>query len=140
MYRKNAWLKYKDKKPIMDFNEGYKAFISYAKTERLAVKESEKLLKANGFKNINDSKSLKEGDKVYAINKKKNVAAFIIGKEPLENGLRILGAHIDSPRMDLKERPFYESKGFALADTHYYGGIKKYQWVKSTPWTLKALP
>ncbi len=129
MYRKNAWLKYKDKKPIMDFNEGYKVFISYAKTERLAVKESEKLLKANGFKNINDFKSLKEGDKVYAINKKKNVAAFIIGKEPLENGLRILGAHIDSPRMDLKERPFYESKGFALADTHYYGGIKKYQWV-----------
>ena len=129
MYRKNAWLKYKDKKPVMDFNEGYKAFISYAKTERLAVKESEKLLKANGFKNIDDFKSLKEGDKVYAINKKKNVAAFIIGKEPLENGLRILGAHIDSPRMDLKERPFYESKGFALADTHYYGGIKKYQWV-----------
>ena len=65
----------------------------------------------------------------YFINKKKNVAAFIIGKEPLENGLRILGAHIDSPRLDLKERPVYENKGFALGDTHYYGGIKKYQWV-----------
>ena len=129
MYRKNAWLKYEDKKPVMDFNEGYKAFISYAKTERLAVKEAEKLLKANGYKNVDEVKSLKAGDKVYAINKKKNVAAFIIGKEPIENGLRILGAHIDSPRMDLKERPFYESKGFALADTHYYGGIKKYQWV-----------
>ena len=129
MYRKNAWLKYEDKKPVMDFNEGYKAFISYAKTERLAVKEAEKLLKANGYKNVDEVKSLKVGDKVYAINKKKNVAAFIIGKEPIENGLRILGAHIDSPRMDLKERPFYESKGFALADTHYYGGIKKYQWV-----------
>ena len=128
MYRKNAWLKYDDKKPVMDFAEGYKSFISVAKSERLAVVESEKLLKANGFKNINDFDSLKEGDRVYIINKKKNVAAFIIGKEPLENGLRILGAHIDSPRLDLKENPIYESKGFALGDTHYYGGIKKYQW------------
>ena len=129
MYRKNAWLKYDNKKPVMDFAEGYKAFISAAKSERLAVNESEKLLKANGFKNIDDVKSLKEGDRVYFINKKKNVAAFIIGKEPLEKGLRILGAHIDSPRLDLKEHPVYEAKGFALGDTHYYGGIKKYQWV-----------
>ena len=129
MYRKNAWLKYDDKKPIMDFAEGYKAFISAAKSERLAVNEAEKLLKAKGFKNIDNVKSLKEGDRVYFINKKKNVAAFIIGKEPLEKGLRILGAHIDSPRLDLKEHPVYEAKGFALGDTHYYGGIKKYQWV-----------
>ena len=129
MYRKNAWLKYDDKKPVMDFAEGYKAFISVAKSERLAVIEAEKLLKANGFKNIEDAKALKEGDRVYFINKKKNVAAFIIGKEPLEKGLRILGAHIDSPRLDLKEHPVYEAKGFALGDTHYYGGIKKYQWV-----------
>ena len=128
MYRKNAWLKYKDTKPVMDFAEGYKAFISAAKSERLAVKEVEKLLKANGFKNIDDVKSLKKGDRVYFVNKKKNVTAFIIGKEPLENGLRILGAHIDSPRLDLKEHPIYEAKGFALGDTHYYGGIKKYQW------------
>ena len=128
MYRKNAWLKYKDSKPVMDFAEGYKNFISTAKSERLAVKEAEKLLKANGFKNVDDVKSLKEGDRVYFINKKKNVAAFIVGSEPLENGLRILGAHIDSPRLDLKEHPIYESKGFALGDTHYYGGIKKYQW------------
>ena len=129
MYRKNAWSKYKDNKPVMDFAEGYKSFITVAKSERLAVKESEKLLKANGFKNVDEVKSLKEGDRVYVINKKKNVAAFIIGKEPLEKGLRILGAHIDSPRLDLKEHPVYESKGFALGDTHYYGGIKKYQWV-----------
>ena len=128
MYRKNAWLKYKDNKDVMNFAEGYKNFISVAKSERLAVKEAEKLLKANGFKNVDDVKSLKEGDRVYFINKKKNVASFIIGKEPLENGLRILGAHIDSPRLDLKENPVYESKGFALGDTHYYGGIKKYQW------------
>ncbi len=129
MYRKNAWLKYNDKKPVMDFAEGYKSFISTAKSERLAVIEAEKLLKANGFKNAEDVKALKEGDRVYFINKKKNVAAFIIGKEPLEKGLRILGAHIDSPRLDLKEHPVYEAKGFALGDTHYYGGIKKYQWV-----------
>ena len=128
MYRKNAWLKYKDNKAVMDFAENYKRFLSVAKSERLAVIEAEKLLKANGFKNVEDVKSVKAGDRVYFINKKKNVAAFIVGKEPIENGLRILGAHIDSPRIDLKENPFYESKGFALADTHYYGGIKKYQW------------
>ena len=129
MYRKNAWLKYKDQKEVMDFAEGYKSFLSVAKSERLAVREAEKLLKANGFKNVDDVKALKEGDRVYFINKKKNVAAFIIGSEPLEKGLRILGAHIDSPRLDLKEHPVYESKGFALGDTHYYGGVKKYQWV-----------
>ena len=129
MYRKNAWLKYKDQKEVMDFAEGYKGFLSVAKSERLAVREAEKLLKANGFKNVDDAKALKEGDRVYFINKKKNVAAFIIGSEPLEKGLRILGAHIDSPRLDLKEHPVYESKGFALGDTHYYGGVKKYQWV-----------
>ena len=129
MYRKNAWLKYQNKQEVMDFAEDYKAFISVGKSERLAVKESLKLLKANGYKDINDVKSLKAGDKVYAINKGKNVAAFIIGKEPIKNGLRILGAHIDSPRLDLKENSIYEAKGFALGDTHYYGGVKKYQWV-----------
>ena len=129
MYRKNAWLKYKDQREVMNFAEGYKSFLSTAKSERLAVREAEKLLKANGFKNVDDVKALKEGDRVYFINKKKNVAAFIIGSEPIENGLRILGAHIDSPRLDLKEHPVYESKGFAMGDTHYYGGVKKYQWV-----------
>ena len=128
MYRKNAWLKYQNKEEVMKFAEGYKDFISTAKSERLAAKEAEKLLKANGFKNVDDVKSLKQGDRVYFINKKKNVAAFIIGKKPLTEGLRILGAHIDSPRLDLKEHPVYEAKGFALGDTHYYGGIKKYQW------------
>ena len=86
MYRKNAWLKYQDKKAVMDFAEGYKNFLSTAKSERLAVIEAEKLLKANGFKNVEDVKSVKEGDRVYFINKKKNVAAFIIGSEPLEKG------------------------------------------------------
>ena len=130
MYGKNAWLKYgSDTKAVMDFAEGYKDFITTAKTERLAVKEAVKILDAKGFKNADSVKSVKEGDKVYFINKNKNVCAFVVGKKPLEDGLRILGAHIDSPRLDFKEHPLYENKGFAYADTHYYGGVKKYQWV-----------
>ena len=128
MYRKNAWEKYVDTKLVFDFAEGYKNFISVAKTERLAVKESIKLLEKAGFKDAGKLKSVKPGDKVYFINKNKNVCAFIIGKKPLIDGLRILGAHIDSPRLDLKEHPVYENGGFALGDTHYYGGVKKYQW------------
>ena len=130
MYGKNAWLKYgSNTKDIMVFAEGYKNFISTAKTERLAVKEAIKVLDAKGFKNADSVKSVKAGDKVYFINKNKNVCAFVVGEKPLESGLRILGAHIDSPRLDLKEHPLYENKGFAYADTHYYGGVKKYQWV-----------
>ena len=130
MYRQNAWLKYnaKEVKEVMKFAEGYKNFISISKTERLAVKESIALLEQAGFKPAAEFKSLKAGDKLYFINKNKNVCAFIVGKEPLENGLRILGAHIDSPRLDLKEHAIYERNGFALGDTHYYGGVKKYQW------------
>ena len=128
MYRKNAWEKYVDTKLVFDFADGYKNFISVAKTERLAVKESIKLLEKAGFKDAGKLKSVKPGDKVYFINKNKNVCAFIIGKKPLIDGLRILGAHIDSPRLDLKEHPVYENGGFALGDTHYYGGVKKYQW------------
>ena len=131
MYRENAWLKYsqKEMKEVMKFADGYKEFLSIGKTERLVAKESVELLEKAGFKNAEQVKSLKAGDKIYFINKKKNICAFIVGKEPVEKGLRILGAHIDSPRLDLKEHPVYESKGFALGDTHYYGGVKKYQWV-----------
>ena len=130
MYGKNAWLKYgKDTKAVMDFAEGYKKYISTAKTERLAVSEAAKILDANGFKNAAEVKSVSVGDKVYFINKNKNICAFVIGDKPLEEGIRILGAHIDSPRLDLKEHPIYENKSFAYADTHYYGGVKKYQWV-----------
>ena len=131
MYRENAWKKYdaKQEKEVMDFAEGYKEFLSASKTERLAVKEAVKRLNAKGFKNVEEVKSVKPGDKVYFINRNKNVCAFILGKRPITEGLRILGAHIDSPRMDLKEHPIYEKNEFALADTHYYGGIKKYQWV-----------
>ena len=131
MNAKNAWNKYKDNqyKDVMDFNEGYKAFLSSSKTERACVKESVELAQKAGFQDIQDLQSLKAGDKFYVINKDKNLALFIMGEKPLTDGMRILGAHIDSPRLDLKQNPLYESDGFALLDTHYYGGVKKYQWV-----------
>lgn len=130
MYRKNAWKNYNgDYKAIMDFAEGYKEFISFGKTERLVVIEAIKLLKFRGFVDGKTVKKIKPGDKLYFVNKNKNVAAYIIGKKPIKEGLRILGAHIDSPRLDFKERPIYENHEFAYGDTHYYGGIKKYQWV-----------
>lgn len=129
MYRKNAWNKYDDKAPVMEFCEGYKNFISYGKTERLVVKEGVELLKKAGYVDGDKVSSVKAGDKLYFVNKNKNIAAFIIGSKPLTEGLRILGAHIDSPRLDLKEHPLYEDNGFVLGDTHYYGGVKKYQWV-----------
>ena len=131
MYAKNAWEKYNDEqiKEIMDFNEGYKTFITKGKTERLCVNETVKKAMAAGYKDLKDVDILKPGDKVYVTNMNKNIALFVIGKRPIEEGLRILGAHIDSPRLDLKQNPLYESEGFALLDTHYYGGVKKYQWV-----------
>ena len=131
MYGKIAWEKYSenDMKEVMAFNEQYKNYISVGKTERACVKESVRLAQAQGFKELSTFTSLKEGDKVYVTNMDKNVAVFVIGKQPLEKGMRILGAHIDSPRLDVKQNPLYESEGFALLDTHYYGGIKKYQWV-----------
>ncbi|NBK96576.1 MAG: aminopeptidase [Erysipelotrichia bacterium] len=131
MYAKIAWEKYNDEqmKKVMDFNEEYKHYISVGKTERACVKESIALAQAKGFKDLKQMTSLKTGDKVYAVNMDKNIALFTIGEKPLEEGLRILGAHIDSPRLDVKQNPLYESEGFALLDTHYYGGIKKYQWV-----------
>ena len=129
MYSKCVWNKYDNYDDIMKFNEEYKEYISYGKTERLCVAKSIELAEKAGFKNIKEFDKLVEGDKVYAVNKNKNIAVFVIGKQPLENGLRVLGAHIDSPRLDLKQNPLYEQNGFALLDTHYYGGVKKYQWV-----------
>ena len=130
MYKQSVWKKYNGNyKEIMDFAEDYKDFISFGKTERLCVKKTLQILEEQGFVDVETKKDLKPGDKVYSVNKNKNVAIFVIGKKPLNEGLRILGAHIDSPRMDLKQNPLYEKEGFALLDTHYYGGIKKYQWV-----------
>lgn len=132
---KNAWCKYDatQVKEIFEFCEGYKDFMSKCKTERECVNEAIRLAKAEGYRDvkeiIKEKKQLKAGDKVYANNKGKAIALFIIGKEPMESGLKILGAHIDSPRLDLKQNPLYEDTELALLDTHYYGGIKKYQWV-----------
>ncbi|MDD6795806.1 MAG: aminopeptidase [Clostridiaceae bacterium] len=132
---KNAWEKYDEQgiKKIFDFCEGYKKFISDCKTERECARESAKIAEAHGYRNLNEiiknGESLKAGDKVYSVNMDKTIALFLIGEKDLEEGLKILGAHIDSPRLDIKQNPLYEDTEFAMLDTHYYGGIKKYQWV-----------
>lgn len=130
----NLWENYKDNKreEVFKFCDGYKDFLSNNKTERECVKFSIKQAEQNGFQNlkklISENKKLKAGDKVYAVNMDKSIALFVIGKQPFEKGINIVGAHIDSPRLDLKANPLYESQGFCMFDTHYYGGIKKYQW------------
>ena len=131
MYSKFIWKDANEEKvaQIMNFNEGYKAFISKCKTERLCVEEAIKLCEAKGYKNLASAKEIKKGDRFYLVNLNKNIVIFNIGSKKVAEGLRVLGAHIDSPRLDVKQNPLYESQNFALLDTHYYGGIKKYQWV-----------
>ena len=118
----------KDIKEMLDLCEDYKKFLDDGKTERECVKISEQMARENGFREISEFDSLKAGDKVYIINRKKNILLAVIGEEDIVNGTNIIGAHIDSPRLDLKQNPLYESNGMALFKTHYYGGIKKYQW------------
>lgn len=131
MYSKNIWKDALQEKvnAIMNFCEDYKHFISVGKTERICVKEALKIAESKGFKNLHDVKTANVGDKLYLINKNKNIILFTVGQKPVKEGLRVLGAHIDSPRLDIKQNPLYEKDGFALLDTHYYGGVKKYQWV-----------
>jgi len=131
MYNRNVYQDAtKDKiAKITDFCEDYKDFLSKGKTERMCVTEIVALAKKAGFVPAESKKTLAAGDKVYFVNKRKNVVLYRIGTRPLTDGLRILGAHLDSPRMDLKQNPLYEKEEFALWDTHYYGGIKKYQYV-----------
>ena len=132
MYGKYAYSKYlkeKTKKELFKFADDYKEFLSLGKTERLCVNEALKLAKLEGFKNLDEVTTLNPGDKVYSINRNKNIVLYVIGKEKVVKGVNVLGAHIDSPRIDVKQNPLYESTGFALLDTHYYGGVKKYQWV-----------
>jgi len=130
-----AWDKYsqKDLKNVFDLADRYMNFMSRCKTERECVEEFRARAENAGYKNLQDlikqQKMLKPGDKVYAEAMDKIIALFVIGKRPLEDGMLILGAHIDSPRLDLKQNPLYEDADLALFDTHYYGGIKKYQWV-----------
>ena len=135
MERKNVWTvsDAAKKEMIFKFCEDYKKYISDCKTERECAAEAIKIAENAGYRDLKkviaENGRLKAGDKVYACHMGKTLALFNIGKEPLENGMKILGAHIDSPRIDVKQNPLYEDSDMALLDTHYYGGIKKYQWV-----------
>ena len=128
--RQNGWkgLSNEEKKNIFNFCNGYMNFLNNGKTEREIVRESKKIADEKGFKDINQYENLKPGDKVYYINRGKSMYLAVIGNEPIENGINIIGAHADSPRLDLKPNPVYEDTGFVYLKTHYYGGIKKYQW------------
>lgn len=132
---KNAWLKFDEKGrlDIFNFCEGYKNYMSVCKTERESVLEAVKLAEEKGYRDLNlvikNGETLKSGDKVYLNNKDKALVLFLIGEESLESGMRIIGSHVDSPRLDLKQHTLYEDGQMALMDTHYYGGIKKYQWI-----------
>ena len=117
---------------VMEYSNQYMDFLDKGKTERRCVKEIERLAIENGFKSISDIEKVVPGDKIYAINRDKNIALFVIGKQDIEKGLRIIGSHIDSPRLDLKPNPLYEDDNMGYFKTHYYGGIKKYQWVTKT--------
>ena len=117
-----------ERKTIFDYAKGYMDFMNKSKTEREIVQSSKKIAEANGFKDIKEFDSLKAGDKVYYINREKSMYLAVIGEDNIENGINIIGAHADSPRLDLKPNPLYEDGGFAYFKTHYYGGIKKYQW------------
>ena len=135
MERRNAWKVYDqtELEKLDKINETYKNCLDDGKTERECIALAVKKAEAAGYKNLKELQKehvkLKAGDKVYAVCMDKSIALFIIGQEPLENGMNILGAHIDSPRIDVKQNPLYENEEFAYLDTHYYGGIKKYQWV-----------
>lgn len=129
--KKNGILNYTDDeiKEMDEFCEGYKSFLDDAKTEREAVKFSVENSVSNEFTPYDPNKKYNPGDKVYYVNRDKSIILCVFGTEPLENGVRIAAAHIDSPRLDLKQHPVYESQELCLFKTHYYGGIRKYQWV-----------
>ena len=128
--KKSGWFNTDDEKfgKIFDFCNGYMEFLNRSKTEREFAANARQVAEENGFVDINKVEHLNPGDKVYFVNREKSVYMAIIGKQKLENGLHIIGAHIDSPRLDLKPNPIYEDGEFAYFNTHYYGGIKKYQW------------
>jgi len=139
----NAWEQLKDGEleQVFEFGEDYKYFMDQGKTERECVCEIIKEAKTNGFVSLGevmDRGTINPGDKIYAENKGKAVALFVIGTEGIEKGMRIVGSHLDAPRLDLKSYPLYEDGGLALLKTHYYGGIKKYQWV-ATPLALHGV-
>ena len=135
MEREVAWKNYSEKEmtELTALSERYKAWLSASKTERECVDETVKLCEEKGYKDftarVATGKKLKAGEKLYYNYMGKCIMLFIIGKEPMEKGINIIGAHTDSPRLDVKQNPLYEDTGFAYLDTHYYGGIKKFQWV-----------
>lgn len=136
MEHKNAWAKYPEgekREKLFKFAEEYRSFISECKTERECTTYVYEDAKKNGFKDLDEliaaNATVKAGDRIIANNMGKGLALFIIGNRPVEEGMNILGAHVDSPRLDLKQIPLYEDTEMAFLDTHYYGGIKKYQWV-----------
>ena len=135
MERRNAWTTYnaEELKKLNAINEDYKKCLDAGKTERECIALTVERAEAAGYKNIKDviksGEKVQAGDKIYAVCMNKMIAMFNMGTKPLEEGMNILGAHIDSPRIDVKQNPLYENEEFAYLDTHYYGGIKKYQWV-----------
>ena len=135
MERKNLWEAYTEEqvKELEVLCTSYKHYLDTGKTERECIREAVKQAKEVGYKDLQDviakGEKLTKGDKVYAVCMDKTIALFHIGEEPLENGMNILGAHVDSPRIDLKQNPLYEAGQLSYFDTHYYGGVKKYQWV-----------
>ena len=128
--KQNGWktLDEKQKTEAFEVSKRYMDFLNVSKTEREFIKNARKLADENGFRDIIEFDSLKPGDKVYFVNREKSMYLAIIGEESIENGLHIIGSHVDSPRLDLKPNPLYEDTGLAYFKTHYYGGIKKYQW------------
>ena len=128
--KKNGWEKIseEEKQEVFEVSNEYMKFLNKSKTERKFVKNARKLADENGYKDIMEFEELKPGDKIYFINREKSMYLAIIGEESIENGMHIIGSHIDSPRLDLKPNPLYEDTELAYFKTHYYGGIKKYQW------------
>ena len=135
MEQKNTWETYDEKQlgEVDAFAREYMDFLDRGKTERECIDQIVNTLDEAGYQElealVKDGKKLKAGDKVYSVWMNKSIVMFQIGKEKMEDGINILGAHIDSPRLDVKQNPLYEDGGFAYLDTHYYGGVKKYQWV-----------
>lgn len=132
MYKKKfIWeeLDKKERAEVFELGDDYKKFIDASKTERLSIKEIVRRAEEQGFKPLSEIKEIKPGTKVYYVNKEKSAALAVIGSENIENGMNIVGSHIDSPRIDIKQNPLYEEQGMSLLKTHYYGGIRKYQWV-----------
>ena len=128
--KKDGWetANTRTREEIFNLSKKYMNYLNVAKTEREFIKQAKKMADENGFKDIAEYETLKPGDKIYFINRAKSMYLAIIGEESIEKGMHIIGSHVDSPRLDLKPNPLYEDTGLAYLKTHYYGGIKKYQW------------